>query len=148
MAGTYLTESLIKHMANPSTLLASEPSAEWNNLCNRPLPCKTTVQPEIFSSESQFSSATAKLFQWQGNTNVRLPDLFPPQYKRKRGFGYTRLDEEVEITTISCSAIYSLVQVLNELNRCPHLQELHLIDVTTYEHSSDNTGLLIKSDRY
>ena len=35
---------------------------QWNSLCNRLWPCKTTIQPWKFSSELQFSSATTKLF--------------------------------------------------------------------------------------
>ena len=35
---------------------------QWNSLCNRPCPCKATVQLQKFSSELQFSSATTILF--------------------------------------------------------------------------------------
>ena len=36
-------------------------SSEIRSLCNRLWPCKTTVQPQKFSSELKFSSPTAKL---------------------------------------------------------------------------------------
>ena len=38
---------------------------QWNSLCSRLWPCKTTVQPRKFSSKRKFSSATAKLFHLQ-----------------------------------------------------------------------------------
>ena len=37
---------------------------QWNSLYNRPWPYKTTVQPQMFSSELQFSFTTVKLFRF------------------------------------------------------------------------------------
>ena len=35
---------------------------QWNSLCNRYWPCKTTVQPQNFYNKLHSSSATSKLF--------------------------------------------------------------------------------------
>ena len=34
---------------------------QWNSLCNRSWPCKTIIQPQMFSSKLEFNFATVKL---------------------------------------------------------------------------------------
>ena len=55
---------------------------QWNSLCNRLWSYNSTIQPWMFSSELQFSFATAKLFhlEWFAIYSISLKPYFKEFY--------------------------------------------------------------------